>query len=140
MSIRIAIIHGPNLNLIGIREPEIYGSRSFDDVLTELRQDHAEVLIEYYQSNHEGQIIDWLQLLGFSVKGIILNAGAYTHTSIAIRDAIAAITTPVLEIHISDIASREPFRQQNYLNDVCVTSIVGRGLDGYRDAVRFFLD
>lgn len=140
MSTRIAIIHGPNLNLIGIREPEIYGSQSFDDVLVELRSEFPDVTLEFYQSNHEGQLINWLHMLGFSADGIILNAGAYTHTSIALRDAIAAITTPVVEVHISDISSREPFRQTNYLRDVCADSITGRGMQGYHDAIRYFVD
>lgn len=136
MSTRIAIIHGPNLNLIGTREPEIYGTRTFDDVLEELRNAFPEITLEYYQSNHEGQLIDWLHTLGFLVHGIVLNAGAYTHTSIALRDAVASITSPVIEVHISDIAQREPFRQVNYLADVCAGSVIGEGMAGYHKAIR----
>lgn len=132
----ILIINGPNLNLLGKREPEIYGIRSFDDYLPELRRLYPEHTIIYEQTNHEGTIIDLLHTYGFGqADGIILNAGGYTHTSIAIRDAVAAIKTPVVEVHLSDTSKREPFRQFSYLRDVCCTCIQGYGLDSYRRAM-----
>lgn len=133
---RILIINGPNLNLLGIRNPDVYGSRSFDDYLPELRDRYPGYTITYFQTNHEGAIIDKLHETGFTLDGIILNAGAYAHTSIAIRDAIEAISTPVIEVHISDITSREPFRRHSMLTDVCMAQISGRGLDGYREAIQ----
>ncbi|MDX1478902.1 MAG: type II 3-dehydroquinate dehydratase [Saprospiraceae bacterium] len=139
MSVRIAIINGPNLNLVGTREPEIYGNRTFDEILDDLRKDFSEITLEYYQSNHEGQLIDWLHMLGFLVDGIVLNPGGYSHTSIALRDAVAAVTSPVVEVHISDIKAREPFRHHSYLEDVCATSIIGRGVQGYAEAIQFLL-
>lgn len=133
---KILIINGPNLNLLGKREPEIYGNRSFEQFLAELRSEFPELEIEYFQSNHEGALIDCIHEWGFSVQGIVLNAGAYTHTSIAIADAISAVTAPVIEVHISNVHKREPFRHHSYLSASCVGSIVGLGLDGYRLAVR----
>lgn len=133
------IINGPNLNLLGTRNQEIYGNRSFTDFLGELKSMFSQVHIEYVQTNHEGVIIDKLHEVGFSKNGIILNAGAYAHTSIAIRDAIEAITSPVIEVHITDIYAREEFRHQSMFKDVCVMQIVGRGLEGYREAIEHFL-
>lgn len=136
---KIAIINGPNLNLVGIREPEIYGTQSLDDYLQQLVQQYDDVEFTLYQSNHEGDIIDELQRVGFTVDGIVLNAGGYTHTSVAIADAIAAITAPVVEVHISDLTQREPWRQHSMLTAVCVTTIMGHGLDGYREAIEFIV-
>lgn len=140
MNMNIAIINGPNLNLVGRREPEIYGNRSLDDYLKQLTTRYRDVAFMLFQSNHEGAIIDELQRVGFDCDGIVLNAGGYTHTSIAIRDAVAAITAPVVEVHISDIYSREPFRRTSMIKDVCAHSIVGQGLDGYRQAIEFLLN
>ncbi len=137
---KIAIINGPNLNLVGIREPEIYGTQSLDDYLQRLVQQYDDVEFTLYQSNHEGDIIDELQRVGFTVDGIVLNAGGYTHTSVAIADAIAAITAPVVEVHISDLTQREPWRQHSMLTAVCVTTIMGHGLDGYREAIEFIVN
>ena len=136
---KIAIINGPNLNLVGIREPEIYGTQSLDDYLQRLVQQYDNVEFTLYQSNHEGDIIDELQRVGFTFDGIVLNAGGYTHTSVAIADAIAAITAPVIEVHISDLSQREPWRQHSMLTAVCATTIMGHGLDGYRQAVEFIV-
>lgn len=136
---KIAIINGPNLNLVGRREPQIYGHRSLDDYLRELTEGYADVQFSLFQSNHEGSLIDELQRVGFDCDGIVLNAGGYTHTSIAIADAIAAITAPVVEVHISDIYSREPLRHVSMIKDVCVHSIVGHGLDGYRMAIEYLM-
>lgn len=130
---RILIINGPNLNLLGTREPGIYGSRNFDDYLGELRQSYSPDTIEYYQSNHEGGIIDKLHEVGFGgVDGVVLNAGGYTHTSVAIADAISAIRVPVVEVHISNIGRREEFRHKSFLTAVCAGSIAGFGLESYR--------
>ena len=137
---KIAIINGPNLNLVGRREPEIYGSRSLDDFLHDVQAQYPAVAFTLFQSNHEGAIIDELQRVGFDHDGIVLNAGGYTHTSIAIADAIAAITAPVVEVHISDIYSREPFRRVSMIKDACVHSIVGKGLDGYHMAVDYLIE
>ena len=131
----IIIVNGPNLNLLGKREPEIYGNRSFEDYLETLKKDFTEVQIDYYQSNVEGEIINKLHEVGFSYDGIILNAGGYSHTSVAIHDAIAAITTPVIEVHISNIYAREEYRRHSLLSDACQGVICGLGLDGYRFAV-----
>ncbi|MBQ9217573.1 MAG: 3-dehydroquinate dehydratase [Muribaculaceae bacterium] len=137
---KIAIINGPNLNLVGRREPELYGHRSLDDYLRQLADDYAQVQLTLYQSNHEGDIIDELQRVGFDVDGIVLNAGGYTHTSIAIADAVAAITAPVVEVHITDITRREPWRRHSMLTAVCTATIMGQGLDGYRQAVEFIVN
>jgi 3-dehydroquinate dehydratase-2 len=134
----ILIINGPNLNLLGKREPEIYGNRSFEDYLRDLQAFFPNDQIDYFQSNHEGALVDRIQLAGFEVDGIVLNAGAYTHTSIAIADAIGAIPAPVVEVHISNIHQRESFRQHSFLAAKCVGSIVGLGLDGYRLALLHF--
>lgn len=132
----ILILNGPNLNLLGRREPSVYGSRSFEDYLPELRSAFPDDELLYEQSNHEGVLIDLLQQYGFGeADAILLNAGGYTHTSIAIRDAVAAIQTPVAEVHISDITKREPFRRQSYLTDVCACTVMGLGLESYRTAI-----
>ncbi len=135
---KILIINGPNLNLLGKREPEIYGNRSFEQFLDELRGQFPHVELDYFQSNHEGDLIDRIQETGFSTDGIVLNAGAFTHTSIALADAVGAITTPVIEVHISNVHKRESFRHHSYLSAKCVGCIVGLGLDGYRLAVEYF--
>lgn len=136
---RLLIINGPNLNLLGMREPEIYGNEGFDAYLQRLRAKYPEVEIEYYQSNVEGELINKLHEAGFSCDGIILNAGAYTHTSIAIADAVAAIRTPVIEVHISNVARREEFRRHSFLAPVCKGVISGFGLGAYELAVLDFL-
>ncbi len=128
---KILILNGPNLNLLGKREPEIYGAQSFEEYFAELKTRFQDRSLEYFQSNHEGALIDKLHEVGFDYDGIVFNPGGYTHTSIAIRDAISAITTPVFEVHISNIAEREDFRQKSYVSDVCVGSINGMGLEGY---------
>jgi len=132
---QIHIINGPNLNLLGVREPDVYGNKTFIAYLEELRQLFPQYNIEYYQSNIEGEIVDKLHQTGFSADIIILNAGAYTHTSIAIADAIRSITTPVIEVHISNVFKRESFRHHSYLSPVCKGCIVGFGLDSYRLAI-----
>jgi len=137
---RIYIINGPNLNLLGLREPEIYGSKSFESYFKELKKKYPEVEIEYFQSNHEGGIIDYLHKHGFeSETGIILNAGGLSHTSISLRDAVEAIETPVIEVHISDIYRRESFRKNSFLMDVCIANFIGKGLEGYDMAIEYFL-
>lgn len=136
---KIIIINGPNLNLLGKREPDIYGSTSFEDYFDELQSKFSSHTFEYFQSNHEGALIDKLHEVGFEVEGIVMNPGAYTHTSIAIRDAISAITAPVYEVHISNLAERENFRQLSYVSDVCIGSINGMGLEGYDVAIEELL-
>lgn len=131
----IHIINGPNLNLVGKREPEVYGNRSLDQYLQELIERFPQHTIDVYQSNIEGEIVDRLQAVGFDQCGIILNAGGYTHTSVAIADAVAAISAPVIEVHISNIYSREPFRHKSLLSPVCKGIIAGFGLDSYRLAL-----
>lgn len=131
----IEIINGPNLNLTGRREPSVYGTTSMENMLAGLREWFPEVEIGYYQSNIEGEIIDRLQAVGFSADGIVLNAGGYSHTSVAIHDAVAAITTPVIEVHISNIYAREEYRRHSLLSDACRGVICGLGLDGYRFAL-----
>lgn len=137
---KIAIINGPNLNLLGKREKEIYGGEDFEHYLHRLRKKYPHVAITYYQSNVEGELVSEIQKTGFSFDGIILNAGAYTHTSLAMADAVAAVTTPVIEVHISNIFSREAFRHVSYLGARCKGSISGFGLDGYEMALRYFED
>ena len=128
-------INGPNINLLGKREPGIYGARSFEDYLVELKGCYPEVEIEYYQSNVEGEMINKIHEVGFSFDGIILNAGAYTHTSIALQDAIRAVKTPVVEVHISNVHQREEFRHKSMISCACVGVICGFGLDSYRLAL-----
>ena len=132
---RIQIINGPNLNLLGIREPDIYGQGSFEDYLAKLKKRYPSVTFSFFQSNIEGEIIDKIHESGFSSGGIILNAGAYTHTSIAIHDAIKSVTTPVIEVHISNVYSREEFRQISLIAKACKGVISGFGMDSYRLAV-----
>jgi len=132
---RIQIINGPNLNLLGKREPTVYGNQSFETYFQELTKLFPEVKLEYFQSNSEGTIIDKLHETGFAIDGIVLNGGAYTHTSIAIADAIRAITVPVIEVHISNVFQREEFRHHSFLSEACKGCIVGFGLDSYRLAV-----
>ena len=136
---KILIINGPNLNLLGKREPEIYGPRSFEDYFTELRSLFGHVHLDYFQSNHEGMLLDKLHETGFDTDGIVLNAGALTHTSIALADAVAAIPAPVVEVHISNVHAREAFRRHSYLSATCEGSIVGLGLEGYRLAVEWLV-
>ncbi|MBV5282762.1 MAG: type II 3-dehydroquinate dehydratase [Paludibacter sp.] len=138
---RIQIINGPNLNLLGKREPTVYGNQTFEAYLQELKNQFSDLQLDYYQSNIEGELIDKLHEVGFSYDGIVLNAGAYTHTSIAIADAIRSITVPVLEVHISNVFKREAYRHHSYLSDACKGCIVGFGMDSYRlgiDAILHF--
>ena len=137
---RILIINGPNLNLLGKREPGVYGNQSFEDYFQVLKNKYPEATLEYFQSNHEGALIDKIHETGFSYDGIVLNAGAYTHTSVAIADAIRAVTTPVVEVHISNIHKREAFRHHSFLSEACKGCIVGFGLDSYRLAIESFLN
>ncbi len=132
---RIQIINGPNLNLLGVREPGIYGSESFDTYLPQLKAMFPDVEIEYYQSNVEGELIDKMQEVGFDCDGVVLNAGAYTHTSVALHDCIRAMRSPVVEVHISNVHQREPFRHKSMISSACVGVICGFGLDSYRLAV-----
>jgi len=136
----LIIINGPNLNLLGIRETAVYGDVSFDAFLVNLRKDFPERTIDYYQSNVEGEIINKLHEIGFVYDGIILNAGGYTHTSVAIADAVAAIKTPVVEVHISNIFAREEYRHISLIAPHCKGSISGFGLDSYRLAIESFVD
>ncbi len=131
------IINGPNLNLLGIREPSIYGSEGFNTYFTELQRTFSDISLEYFQSNHEGELVSKLQEVGFSYEGIVLNAAAYTHTSVAIGDVVAAISTPVVEVHISNVYAREAFRHHSYLSPHAAGVIVGCGLDGYRLGVEY---
>lgn len=132
---QIQIINGPNLNLLGVREPEIYGTQTFEDFFQEIRKAFPNYSIHYYQSNHEGNLIDKLHEIGFSYDGIVLNAGAYTHYSYALADAIKAIKTPVIEVHISDIYAREGFRANSVTGVNCLKIISGKGLPGYIEAI-----
>lgn len=136
---KIQIINGPNINLLGKREPGVYGTRSFEDYLEELRARYPQVSLEYYQSNVEGEMINKIHEVGFSYDGIILNAGAYTHTSIALQDAIRAVNTPVVEVHISNVHQREEFRHKSMISCACMGVICGFGLDSYRLAVEALL-
>ena len=135
---KFIIIYGPNLNLLGVREKKIYGNKSFESLFDELQKKYNDISLEQYQSNHEGEIIEKIQEVGFSYDGIIINAGGFTHTSIAIRDAISSVTTPCLEVHISNILSREEFRQNSYLSEVSVGIISGLGMKGYELAIQYF--
>lgn len=155
---KIVIINGPNLNLLGKREPAIYGTRSMEQVLVDIQRAHMDIHLTYLQSNHEGDLIDWVQEHGIAsledaslqfsgrpagyslvgkVDGIIINAGGYTHTSVALRDAVACAEVPVVEVHISDISQREEFRRTSLLTDVCAHSIIGHGTDGYNEAIEW---
>lgn len=137
---KIQIINGPNLNLLGKREPAVYGHASFDGYLEKLRAWYPQCKIDYYQSNVEGELINRLHEVGFEYDGIILNAGAYTHTSVALHDAIKAITAPVVEVHISNVHAREPFRHVSYISAACRGVIAGFGLDSYRLALESFIE
>ena len=156
---KIVIINGPNLNLLGKRESAIYGTRSMEQVLVDIQRAHMDIHLTYLQSNHEGDLIDWIQAYGQNcledaslqdskqsayslekeVDGIVLNAGGYTHTSVALRDAVACAEVPVVEVHISDISQREEFRRTSLLTDVCAHSIIGHGTDGYNEAIEWLL-
>lgn len=135
----IAIINGPNLNLLGKREPEVYGAQSFETFLGSLRERFDDVTIEYYQSNVEGELINEIQRAGFSCDGIILNPGGYTHTSVAIGDAVAAIKAPVIEVHISNVHAREEFRRHSFVSPKAAGTICGLGLEGYALAMQWLL-
>lgn len=137
---KIQIVNGPNLNLLGVREPGIYGSESFESYLSKLREQYPEVEIEYYQSNVEGELINKIQEVGFSFDGIVLNAGAYTHTSIALHDCIRAIKCPVIEVHISNVHHREDFRHHSFISAACKGVVCGFGLNSYRLAIEGLLD
>lgn len=134
----ILIINGPNLNLLGKREPAVYGNQTFEDYLMELKHDFPQTNFSYYQSNVEGELINKLHEVGFSFDGIILNAGAYTHTSIGIADAVAGISTPVVEVHISNVYAREEYRHQSLMAKNCVGVITGLGLSSYKLATYYF--
>lgn len=137
---KIQIVNGPNLNMLGVREPGIYGSESFESYLAKLREQYPDVEIEYYQSNVEGELINKIQEVGFSFDGIVLNAGAYTHTSIALHDCIRAIKCPVVEVHISNVHQREEFRHHSFISAACKGVICGFGLNSYRLAIEGLLD
>ncbi|MGJ8745028.1 type II 3-dehydroquinate dehydratase [Polaribacter sp.] len=136
---KLLILNGPNLNLLGKREPEIYGSETFEDYFETLQKKYNNISLEYFQSNSEGKIIDKLHQIGFTYDGVVLNAGAYTHTSVAIADAISGITTPVVEVHISNVHKRESFRHHSYLSPVCKGVILGFGLKSYNLGIESFL-
>lgn len=136
---KVLIINGPNLNLLGKREPTIYGNNTFEDYLEQLREKYPQCEISYYQSNIEGELINKIHEVGFTYDGIILNAGAYTHTSIALHDAIKAVTTPVIEVHISNVHAREPFRHVSMISAACKGVVIGFGLESYRLALESFI-
>lgn len=138
--VQIIIINGPNLNLLGVRQPDVYGTRSFDDYFIELENTFPDYNLHYFQSNHEGDLIDKIHGVGYRYDGIILNAGGFTHSSIAIADALRAITTPVVEVHLTNIYEREPFRHINFIRESALHSIVGKGLAGYREAIEYLRD
>jgi 3-dehydroquinate dehydratase II len=135
---KILIINGPNLNLLGKREPEVYGSATFEEYFQEVKAKFPTMDLSYYQSNIEGELIDKIHEVGFSYDGIVINAGAYTHTSVALRDAISGIETPVIEVHISNTHQREEFRHHSYISPVCKGVILGFGLNSYRLALESF--
>ena len=137
---KIQIINGPNLNLLGKREPEVYGNTDFETFFQNLKSSFSTIQIDYFQSNVEGELINKLQEVGFSYDGIILNAGAYTHTSIAIHDAIGAIKTPVVEVHISNVYAREEFRHKSLITSRCAGMMTGFGMEGYALALGYLLD
>ena len=136
---KIQVINGPNLNLLGVREKSVYGSQSFETYFAELQAKFKQVELHYYQSNIEGELINKIHEVGFSYDGIVLNAGAYTHTSVALADAISAVNTPVVEVHISNVHKREAFRHHSMLSAVCAGVILGFGLDSYRLGIESFL-
>ena len=144
----ILILNGPNLNHLGTRKPELYGSKTMAQILLEIQRTWPEVHFMYKQSNHEGDLIDWIQDAAkpqqddspdLQVQGIVLNAGGYSHTSVALRDAVEECEIPIVEVHISDIKAREPFRQTSLLTDVCAHSIIGKGIQGYEEAVKYLI-
>ena len=137
---KIQIINGPNINLLGKREPSIYGARSFEDYLAELKERFPQVEMDYYQSNVEGEMINKIHEVGFDYDGIVLNAGAYTHTSIALQDAIRAVSAPTIEVHISNVHQREEVRHRSMISCACVGVICGFGLDSYRLAIEALLE
>lgn len=144
--VNILILNGPNLNRLGIRKPEIYGTTTMAQILLDIQRRWPDVHFVYKQSNHEGDLIDWIQNASLQdgpmdllVKGIVLNAGGYSHTSVALRDAVEESEVPVVEIHISDITKREPFRKTSLLTDVCARSIIGKGIKGYEEAVEYIM-
>lgn len=149
---RIVIINGPNLNLLGRREPTIYGTKSMEQVLVDIQRAHPDIYLDYRQSNHEGDLIDWIQECGVLanglsaigdgqwVDGLVLNAGGYTHTSVALRDAVACSGVPVVEVHVSNIAEREEFRRISLLTDVCAHAIIGEGTNGYQQAIEWIIN
>ena len=134
---KILILNGPNLNRLGIRKPEVYGTKTMAQILLDIQRSWPEVRFTYFQSNHEGDLIDRLQ--EFEGDGIVLNAGGYSHTSVALRDAVEECEVPIVEVHISDIHAREPFRKTDLLTDVCAHTIIGHGTDGYKEAVEYIL-
>jgi 3-dehydroquinate dehydratase-2 len=148
----IVIINGPNLNLLGRREPTIYGTKSMEQVLVDIQRAHPDIYLDYRQSNHEGDLIDWIQECGVLanglsgigdgqwVDGIVLNAGGYTHTSVALSDAVACSRVPVVEVHVSNIAEREEFRRISLLTDVCAHAIIGEGTNGYQQAIEWIIN
>ena len=135
---KILILNGPNLNRLGVRKPDVYGSKTMAQILLDIQKRWPEVCFTYFQSNHEGDLIDWIQGAN-DVQGIVLNAGGYSHTSVALRDAVEECEVPVVEVHISDISKREPFRQVSLLTDVCAHSIIGKGTKGYEEAVQYLI-
>jgi 3-dehydroquinate dehydratase-2 len=137
---QIAIINGPNLNLLGTREPEIYGSLTFEQYFETLKTKFPQVNFHYFQSNIEGELINEIQRIGFTFDGIVLNAGGYTHTSVALRDCIAAVAAPVVEVHISNVHGRERFRRISFISSKCKGTIAGLGLKGYELAVKYFVE
>ncbi len=137
---KILILNGPNLNRLGLRAPDIYGTRTMAQILLDIQRRWPDTHFLYRQSNHEGDLIDWIQEANDQYTGIVLNAGGYTHTSVALRDAVEDSRIPVVEVHISDITKREPFRQQSLLTDVCAHTIIGKGTDGYSEAVKWLLE
>ena len=138
---KILVINGPNLNMLGIREPNIYGRNTFSDLLELLQQtaEQEKVTVEQYQSNHEGDLVDHIQAAYGVFDGIVINPAAYTHTSVAILDALKAVGLPAVEVHISDVDAREPFRQVSFAGLACIKTIKGQGLDGYRQAIHFLV-
>lgn len=134
---KILILNGPNLNRLGIRKPEVYGTKTMAQILLDIQRSWPEVRFTYFQSNHEGDLIDRLQ--EFEGDGIVLNAGGYSHTSVALRDAVEECAVPIVEVHISDIHAREPFRNTDLLTDVCAHTIIGHGTDGYKEAVEYIM-
>lgn len=137
---KILLMNGPNLNLLGIREKSIYGSTSFEDYFQMLKSKYPNIQMEYFQSNIEGELVNKIHERGFESDGIIINAGAYTHTSVAIRDAISGVKSPVIEVHISNILTRESFRHESLIGPVCIGSIMGFGLDSYRLGIEAIIE